>query len=174
MTVTSGEQANFPSVGNDVNIQWTVDGEEYESCLAVGGDFHICFENSYMSDTATTRTTLIIANSSRLGLGSYTVQCIVQQDLDPGFGTEPFQESRTASLYTITRWVSIFINTFLLLFFFSLNLEFSFLSVLDFLIAQVSLQLTYVYSFICIVIKINGQYHGFSDATWDTCAHAMQ
>ena len=34
MTVTSEEQANFSCsvVGSEVNIQWTVDGNEYESC----------------------------------------------------------------------------------------------------------------------------------------------
>ena len=100
MTATVGEQANLScsAEGSEVDIEWTVDGEEYEIC-SPGRDTAICFENSYMSDTATTRSTLIIANSSSLGLGSHTVQCVVQQDLAPGFGTEPFQESRTASLY---------------------------------------------------------------------------
>ena len=99
MTVTIGEQANFScsAVGSDVDIQWTVDGTEYESCPAVG-DADICFENRYVNDTATTRSTLIITDSSGLRAGSHTVQCIVQQDLDRGFDTEPFQENRTVSL----------------------------------------------------------------------------
>ena len=99
-TVTIGEQANFScsAVGSEVDIEWTVNGTEYESCLAEG-DTDICFKNSYMSDTVTTRSTLIITNSSNLGVGSHTVQCIVQQDLDPDFGTAPFQESSAASLY---------------------------------------------------------------------------
>ena len=99
-TVTIGEQANFfcSAVGSEVDIEWTVDGEEYEIC-SPARDTDICFENNYMSDTATTRSTLIITDSSSLGLGSHTVQCIVQQDLAPGFETEPFQESRTASLH---------------------------------------------------------------------------
>ena len=98
-TVTIGEEANFScsAVGSDVDIEWTVDGKECEICSSAG-DTDICFENSYMSDTATTRSTLIITDSSSLGLGSYTVQCVVKQDLDPRFGTEPFQENRTASL----------------------------------------------------------------------------
>ena len=99
-TVTIGEQANFScsAVGSEVDIQWTVNGAEYESCLAVG-DADICFKNSYMNDTVTTRSTVIITNSSNLGVGRHTVQCIVQQDLDPDFGTGPFQENSTASLY---------------------------------------------------------------------------
>ena len=98
-TVSIGERANFScsAVGSEVDIEWTVDGEEYEIC-SPARDAAICFENSYMSDTATTRSTLIITDSSSLGIDSYTVQCIVQQDLDPGFGTQPFQESRTATL----------------------------------------------------------------------------
>ena len=97
--VTSEEQANFSCsvVGSDVDIQWTVNGTEYESCPAEG-DIDICFESSYVNDTATTRSTLIITDSSSLRVGTHTLQCIVQQDLDRGFDTEPFQESRTVSL----------------------------------------------------------------------------
>jgi len=99
MIVTSEEQAIFScsAVGSDVDIQWTVNGTEYESCPAVG-DTDICFENSYVNDTVTTRSTLIIANSSNLRVGSHTVQCFLQQNLDQGFDIEPFQESRTVFL----------------------------------------------------------------------------
>ena len=102
MTVSIGEQANFScsAEGSAVNIEWTVDDEEYEIC-SPAGDTDICFKNSYMSDTATTRSTLIITNSSSLGVGTHTVQCVVKQDLDPGFGTEPLRDSRTASLHIL-------------------------------------------------------------------------
>ena len=98
MTVIIGEQANFScsAVGSEVDIQWKVNDTMYEICPAEGHT-DICFENSYMNDTATTRSTLIITNSSSLGVGTHTVQCIVQQDLDPGFGTKPL--SRTAFLH---------------------------------------------------------------------------
>ena len=100
MTVTIGDQANFScsAVGSEMDIQWKVNDTVYESCPAEG-DADICFENSYMSDTVTTRSTLIIADSSGLGLSSCIVQCIVEQDLDAGFDTKLFQESRTASLH---------------------------------------------------------------------------
>ena len=100
MTVTNGEQANFScsAEGSEVDIQWKVNDTVYGSCPAEG-HADICFENSYMNDRVTTRSTLIITDSSSLGLGSHTVQCIVQQDLAPGFETEVFQESRTAFLH---------------------------------------------------------------------------
>ena len=65
ITVTSGEQANFScsAVGSEVDIQWTLGGTEYEICLPQG-DADICFENSYMSDTVTTRSTLIIIDTA--------------------------------------------------------------------------------------------------------------
>ena len=97
--VTIGEQANFScsAVGSEVDIQWKLNDTVYGNCPAEG-QADICFKNSYMNDTVTTRSTLIIANSSSLGLSSYIVQCIVEQDLDSDFGAEPFQES-TASLH---------------------------------------------------------------------------
>ena len=100
MTVTNGKLANFScsAVGSDVDIQWKVNDTECENCPAEGHT-DICFENSYMNDTATTRSTLTITDSSSLGLGSHTVQCVVKQSLDPEFETEPFQESRTAFLH---------------------------------------------------------------------------
>ena len=100
VSVTIGDQANFScsAVGSEMDIQWTVNGAEYESCPAEG-DADICFENSYVNDTVTTRSTLIIADGSSLGLSSYIVQCSVKQDLDAGFDTKLFQESRTASLH---------------------------------------------------------------------------
>ena len=96
----SGDQAKLScsAEGSDVDIQWTVDNTEYESCPQEGST-NICFENRYISDTVTTRSTLIITDSSSLGLGSHTAQCIVQQNLDPEFGAETFHESRTASLH---------------------------------------------------------------------------
>jgi len=101
-TVTIGEQANFScsAVGSEVDIEWTVNDTVYESCPAEG-HIDICFENSYMSDTVITKSILIITNSSSLGVGTHTVQCVVKQDLDPGFGTEPLRDSRTASLHIL-------------------------------------------------------------------------
>ena len=98
-TVTIGEQANFScsAVGSEVDIQWKVNDTVYESCPAEGHT-DICFKNSNMSDSAT-RSTLIITDSSSLGVGTHTVQCIVQQNLAPEFDNEVFQESRTAFLH---------------------------------------------------------------------------
>ena len=81
MTVTIGQHVNFScaAVGSKVDIKWTVDDTEYNNCPPQG-DADICFENSYMSDTATTRSILIIADTSGLGLGIHTVQCILQKD----------------------------------------------------------------------------------------------
>ena len=100
VAVISGDPATFfcSAVGSDVDTQWTLDDAEYEECPS-REEADICFENSYVSDTVTTRSTLIIANSSSLGQGSHTVQCIVEQNLDPGFGTNLFLESRTATLH---------------------------------------------------------------------------
>ena len=100
LTVATGEQVKFAcsAVGSEVEIQWTINDTECEIC-SPGRDTDTCFENSYMNDTVTTRSILIITDSSSLGVGSYTVQCIVQQNLDPGFETDLFQESRTASLH---------------------------------------------------------------------------
>ena len=98
-TVVIGEQASFScsAVGSEVDIQWKVNDTVYEICPAEGPT-DICFESSYMNDSAT-RSTLIITDSSSLGIGTHIVQCVVKQDLDPGFGAEPFQESRTAFLH---------------------------------------------------------------------------
>ena len=99
MAVTSGELARLScsAVGSELDIQWTVDGIKYEKCPSQG-EADICFENSYMSDTVTTRSTLIIKDSSSLAVGNHTVQCIVQQNLDSHFGAEMFNESRTTFL----------------------------------------------------------------------------
>ena len=78
MTVDIGQQANFSCsvLGSEVvDIKWTVDGTVYERCSA-DNNSDICFENSYMSDMI--RSTLIIADSSSLGVGSHTVRCAVQ------------------------------------------------------------------------------------------------
>ena len=77
MTVTIGEEANFSCSGLSTGIEdigWTVDGTVYERCSAENNT-DICFENSYMIDTRTIRSTLIITDSSGLGVGSHTVQC---------------------------------------------------------------------------------------------------
>lgn len=80
-TVTLGEQAQFSCsvVGSEVDIEWIIDDSRFERCPALG-DTDICFTNSYMSDTATTRSTLIITDSSSLGVGDHSLQCIVTQD----------------------------------------------------------------------------------------------
>ena len=82
MTVTIGEQANFfcsVLLGHSsevVDIKWIVDGTVYERCPAESIT-DICFENSYMNDTRTIRSTLIITDSSSLDVGSHTVECAV-------------------------------------------------------------------------------------------------
>ena len=79
MTVTIGEQANVSCsvLGSElVDIKWTVDGTVYERCPAENNT-DICFENSYMNDTRTIRSTLIITDSSSLEVGSHTVECAV-------------------------------------------------------------------------------------------------
>ena len=94
MAVIIGEQVNFSCsvLTSEVDkILWTVDGTVYETCPAEGNT-NICFENRNMSDT--TRSTLIVTNSSRLGIESHTVQCIMQR---AGFETI-FNETSTASL----------------------------------------------------------------------------
>ena len=76
MAVFIREQVNFfcSAMGAEVgHIWWTVDCIVYESCPAEEHS-HICFENSYMNDTATTLSTLIITDSSSLGVGNHTVQ----------------------------------------------------------------------------------------------------
>ena len=77
MTVTIGEQANFSCSGlssGREDIEWTVDGAVYERCSAEDNT-DICFENSYMNDTRTIRSTLIIPDRNSLGVGSHTVEC---------------------------------------------------------------------------------------------------
>ena len=56
MLVIIGEQANFScsAVGIEVDIEWTVDGTEYDSCPP-GRDSVICYESSYMNVTATNK-----------------------------------------------------------------------------------------------------------------------
>ena len=99
MAVIIGEQVTFPcsSLRNDSEVDiiwWTVDGTVYKTCPPQGG-MNICFENS-INDTTTAMSNLIITDSSSLGIGSHTVQCIVQRG---SFGTELFNETSTASLY---------------------------------------------------------------------------
>ena len=108
VTITEEENANFTckfSKGDvDSTVYWTVDGREYDCVTAeedIGADSNGCY-------TTETQSVLLIRNTSPFTPNStYTVQCILQQNIPQEFSNdesfkEEFNENLTRTAFLTT------------------------------------------------------------------------
>ena len=93
VSIVEGESINFTcnfSKGNvsDIDIDWTVDGVQYDKCGTAEGDTgNGCYT------TEGTQSVLLIRDTSSFSTGSHPVQCILQQNIPEDFKNDPsFQE----------------------------------------------------------------------------------
>ena len=96
VSVVEGERATFTckfSKGNisDIDIDWTFNGDQYEECDSTEDDIAPVDNGCYTNDT---HSVLVLRNISSLTIGSYPVQCILQQNIPGDFKKDPsFQEN---------------------------------------------------------------------------------
>ena len=122
VSVLEGERATFTckfSKGNisDIDIDWTFNGHQFDKCDSTEDDIAPDGNGCYTNDT---HSVLVLRNISSLSIGSYPVQCILQQNIPGDFKKDPsFQENfnniitRNASLT-----ISMKIGKLLKIFFF--------------------------------------------------------
>ena len=89
VSIVEGESANFTcnfSKENmsDIDIDWTVDGDQYDVCGTTEGDTgNGCYT------TEGTQSVLLIRDTSSFSAGNHPVQCILQQSIPEDFKNDP-------------------------------------------------------------------------------------
>ena len=87
ITITQGSSqmfsCNFVKGDNDITVQWIVDGIRFE-CSEEGVETDV-----YECSTGGAQSVLHLMNTASFGLGNYTVQCILQQNIPAEFLTDP-------------------------------------------------------------------------------------
>ena len=94
MNVTVGDQANFSCnvSSNEVLINWTVGGKQYDMCRDQEDSQSICFINENTVFGMISR--LNIPDTSILRGDTFTVSCKVSQMINENFLRDPSYESR--------------------------------------------------------------------------------
>ena len=113
VSVLEGERATFTCKFrkeniSDIDIDWTVDGDQYDGCGSTEDDIAPDGNGCYTNDT---HSVLVLRNTSSLAAGSHPVQCILQQNIPEDFKDDlSFQENfnniiitRSASLTVLMK-----------------------------------------------------------------------
>ena len=97
VSVLEGEMALFTcafSKGDisDIDIDWIFNGDYYDVCVSTEEDIAPDGNECYTNDT---HSVLVLRNTNSLAVGSYQVQCILQQNIsDSLFLNDPsFQQN---------------------------------------------------------------------------------
>ena len=97
VSVMEGEMALFTcafSKGDisDIDIDWIFNGDQYDECVSIEEDIAPDGNGCYTNDT---HSVLVLKNTDSLAVGSYQIQCILQQNIsDSLFLNDPSFQQR--------------------------------------------------------------------------------